>query len=173
MADIFDIQKRREIMQAIRSKDTRPEWLVRRCLHGHGFRYRLHDRRLPGRPDLVLRKYGLVILVQGCFWHGHEPCRIAKLPKSNRAWWDEKIRRNRERDQRNIFLLESLGWKVWTVYECELRTIPDRAQTLGRLLRFLYTQETASYPRYPDSTARYELVEEELPTYEKKPTVPK
>lgn len=109
MADIFDKQKRREIMQAIRSKDTRPEWLVRRCLHGHGFRYRLHDGRLPGRPDLVLRKYGLAILVQGCFWHGHEPCKIAKLPKSNRAWWEEKIQRNRDRDLRTIFLLEALG----------------------------------------------------------------
>ena len=171
MADIFDRQKRREIMQAIRSKDTRPEWLVRRCLHGHGFRYRLHDRRLPGRPDLVLPKYGLVILVQGCFWHGHEPCRIAKLPKSNRDWWEEKIQRNRDRDERTIFLLETLGWKVWTIYECELRTLPDRAQTLGRLLRFLHTQNSVSYPRYLDTTARYELVEEELPTYAKEPII--
>ncbi len=173
MADIFDKQKRREIMQAIRSKDTRPEWLVRRCLHSHGFRYRLHDRRLPGRPDLVLRKYGTVVLVQGCFWHGHEPCKIAKLPKSNRMWWQEKIQQNRERDLRNIFLLETLGWNVWILYECELRTIPDRAQTLGRLLRFLHTKQIDTYRGYPDSTARYELVEEELPTYGKEPIVSK
>jgi DNA mismatch endonuclease (patch repair protein) len=171
MADIFDRQKRREIMQAIRSKDTRPEWLVRRCLHGHGFRYRLHDRRLPGRPDLVLRKYGLVILVQGCFWHGHDPCKIAKLPKSNRTWWEKKIQQNRERDQRTVFLLETLGWKVWSIYECELRTLPDRAQTLGRLLRFLYTHPTPTQPGYPDSTVRYGLVEEELCIYEKEPII--
>ena len=155
-------------MQAIRSKDTQPEWLVRRCLHSHGFRYRLHDRRLPGRPDLVLRKYGTVILVQGCFWHGHDPCKIAKLPKSNRTWWQDKISRNRERDQRNIFLLEKLGWRVWTVYECELRTVTDRAQTLGRLLRFLHIQNKISYVPDWDSTARYDLVEEELPTYGQK-----
>lgn len=172
MADIFDRQKRREIMQAIRSKDTRPEWLVRRCLHGHGFRYRLHDSRLPGRPDLVLRKYELVILVQGCFWHGHEPCRIARLPKSNREWWKEKIQRNRERDERTVFLLETLGWTVWIIYECELRILSDRAQTLGRLLRFLHTRPQSTSPGYPDSTARYDVVEEELPSYGKKPIVP-
>lgn len=167
MADIFDKAKRRKIMQAIRSKDTRPEWLVRRCLHSHGFRYRLHDPRLPGRPDLVLRKYGTVILVQGCFWHGHEPCKVAKLPKSNRTWWQDKINRNRERDQRNIFLLEMLGWRVWTVYECELRTVTDRAQTLGRLLHYLHTQNKAHYVPDWDSTARYDWAEDELPTYGK------
>lgn len=156
-------------MQAIRSKDTRPEWLVRKCLHGHGFRYRLHDRRLPGRPDLVLRKYGTVILIQGCFWHGHEPCKVAKLPKTNRSWWQDKINRNRERDQRNVFLLEELGWRVWIIYECELRTVADRAQTLGRLLRFLHVQNKASFASDWDSAVRYELVEEELTTYGKTP----
>jgi DNA mismatch endonuclease, patch repair protein len=162
VTDIFDKAKRREIMQAIRSKDTRPEWLVRRCLHSHGFRYRLHDRRLPGRPDLVLRKYGVVILVQGCFWHGHDPCKVAKLPKSNRTWWKNKINRNRERDQRNVFLLEKLGWQVWIVYECELRTVSDRTQTLGRLLRFLHHQYKITYAPDGEPTSRYDLVEEEL-----------
>lgn len=152
-------------MQAVRSKDTRPEWIVRKCLHSHGFRYRLHDRRLPGRPDLVLRKYGLVLLVQGCFWHGHEACRLAHIPKTNRDWWTTKIRANRKRDQRNIFLLEKLGWTVWIVYECELGTLAGRAQTLGRLLRFLYARKRELLPAEAESVSRYGLVEEELPPY--------
>ncbi len=152
-------------MQAIRSKDTKPEWIVRKCLHGHGFRYRLHDRKLPGRPDLVLKKYGAVVFIQGCFWHGHTPCRISKLPKSNRNFWEEKIKANRDRDQRNIFLLEKLGWKIWTIYECELRTATDRAQTLGRLLRFLYSRDKAEYKLTFEAPERYEMVAEELPDY--------
>ncbi len=163
--DIFSKQKRREIMQAIRSKGTKPEWIVRRCLHGHGFRYRLHDRRLPGSPDIVLKKYGTVVFVQGCFWHGHEPCKIGRLPKSNRDFWEEKISTNRRRDQRNVFLLEKLGWKVWTIYECELRTATDRAQTLGRLLRFLLGKDKAEYTVAEEVAERYEMVAEELPEY--------
>ncbi len=152
-------------MQAVRSKDTQPEWIVRKCLHSHGFRYRLHDRRLPGRPDLVLRKYGIVILVQGCFWHGHESCRLAHIPKTNRDWWTTKIRANRKRDQRNLFLLEKLGWTVWTIYECELKTLTDRSQALGRLLRYLYGRKREMAPVEVESTSRYGMVEEELPTY--------
>ncbi len=165
MMDIFDKQKRREIMQAIRSKDTKPEWVVRKCLHSHGFRYRLHDRKLPGRPDIVLKKYGTVVFVQGCFWHGHTPCKISKLPKTNRTFWEEKITTNILRDQRNIFLLERLGWVVWIIYECELRTNSGRSQTLGRLLRFLHVREKVTYGIPLDSFERYEMVAEELPTY--------
>lgn len=165
MADLFDRQKRREIMQSIRSKDTKPEWIVRKCLHAHGFRYRLHVKSLPGRPDLVLRRYGTVVLVQGCFWHGHTPCRIARLPKSNRAWWEAKIKANKERDQRTCFLLEKLGWTVWIIYECELRTATDRAQTLGRLLRFLHGRNAAAYSMASEAMPRYDLVEEELGAY--------
>lgn len=163
--DIFDKQKRREIMQAIRSKDTKPEWIVRKCLHGHGFRYRLHDRKLPGRPDVVLKKYGTVVLVQGCFWHGHAPCKLSRVPKSNREFWEEKIALNRNRDQRNVFLLERLGWEVWPIYECELRTATDRAQTLGRLLRFLHGRDKAEYAMTEEVAERYEMVAEELPGY--------
>ncbi len=152
-------------MQAIRSKDTKPEWIVRKCLYVHSFRYRLHDRKLPGRPDLVLKKYGTVVFVQGCFWHGHEPCGIGKMPKSNCAFWEEKITANRQRDQRNVFLLEKLGWKVWTIHECELRTATDRAQTLGRLLRFLHGREKAEYATIEEVAERYEMVAEELPGY--------
>ena len=154
-------------MQVIRSKDTKPEWTVRRCLHRHGFRYRLHDRKLPGRPDIVLKKYGLVVFVHGCFWHGHETCRISKLPKSNRAFWLEKITANQKRDSRNVFLLEKLGWKVWKIYECELRTAAGRAQSLGRLLCFLHQRHKAEYGTAAEAPERYEAVAEELPNYGK------
>jgi DNA mismatch endonuclease, patch repair protein len=162
MADIFDKAKRRRIMQAIRSRDTRPEWIVRRCLHALGFRYRLHDRRLPGRPDLVLPRYGTVVLVQGCFWHGHAPCRLARLPKTNTDWWAAKIKANQERDERTVFLLEKLGWTVWILYECELRTATDRARTMGRLLRFLYSRRSVGSAYEYDKVVRYDMVAEEI-----------
>lgn len=152
-------------MQSIRSKDTKPEWIVRKCLHAHGFRYRLHVKSLPGCPDLVLRRYATVVLVQGCFWHGHTPCRIARLPKSNQSWWEAKIKANQERDHRTFFLLKKLGWTVWIIHECELRTATDRAQTLGRLIHFLHGRNATTYPVPQEATTRYEFVEEELIAY--------
>lgn len=108
-------------MSSIRGKNTRPEILVRRGLHARGFRFRLQDRRLPGRPDIVLPKYGVAIMVNGCFWHGHKGCRYATRPKSNAEFWDAKIARNRHRDEVTAAHLEALGWTVITVWECELR----------------------------------------------------
>jgi DNA mismatch endonuclease (patch repair protein) len=108
-------------MSSIRGKDTKPEILVRKGLHARGFRFRLQDRRLPGRPDLVLPRYGVAVMVNGCFWHGHQGCRYATRPKSNIEFWAEKISRNRHRDQVTEAHLEALGWKVITVWECELR----------------------------------------------------
>ena len=108
-------------MSRIRGKNTKPEILVRKGLHARGFRFRLQDRRLPGRPDLVLPKYGVAIMVNGCFWHGHKGCRYATRPKSNVEFWDAKIARNRHRDEVTTAHLEALGWTVITVWECELR----------------------------------------------------
>ncbi|MBO5808891.1 MAG: DNA mismatch endonuclease Vsr [Bacteroidales bacterium] len=108
-------------MSRIRSKDTKPEILVRKGLHARGFRFRLQDRRLPGRPDIVLPKWGVVIMVNGCFWHGHKGCRYASRPKSNIEYWLPKIERNIHRDEVTSAHLEALGWKVLTVWECELR----------------------------------------------------
>ena len=108
-------------MSRIRSKDTKPEILVRKGLHARGFRFRLQDRRLPGRPDIVLPKWGVVIMVNGCFWHGHKGCRYASRPKSNTEYWLPKIERNIHRDEVTSAHLEALGWKVLTVWECELR----------------------------------------------------
>ena len=133
--DIKSKEERSRNMSAIRSGDTKPEMLVRRYLHARGFRYGLHNRKLPGSPDIVLRKYKTVIFINGCFWHGHEGCKYYRLPKSNIEFWQAKITRNKERDAFDVSVLEAKGWKVLTVWECELRTIAQREDTLTRLVQ--------------------------------------
>jgi DNA mismatch endonuclease (patch repair protein) len=107
-------------MARIRSKNTKPEMAVRSLVHRLGYRFRLHRKDLPGCPDIVLPKYRKIILVQGCFWHGHD-CKLASKPKSNQHYWNAKILSNRKRDERNIALLRELGWKVLELWECEIR----------------------------------------------------
>lgn len=121
MSDILTPRQRHTCMSRIRGKNTKPEILVRKGLHARGFRFRLQDRRLPGRPDIVLAKYGVTIMVNGCFWHGHKGCRYASRPKSNMEFWEAKIARNRHRDEVTSAHLEALGWTVITIWECELR----------------------------------------------------
>lgn len=111
-------------MAGIRGKDTKPEMVVRRGLHRAGFRFRLHDRRLPGKPDLVLPKYGAVILVHGCFWHGHD-CALFKWPKTRVEFWREKIGRNRLRDEDTRARLLEAGWRLLEIWECALKG-PER-----------------------------------------------
>lgn len=108
-------------MGRIRSKDTKPEMLVRRFLHKHGYRYLIHDNRLPGKPDIVLPKYRTVIFVNGCFWHGHTGCRFSILPKTREDWWKNKIDKTRESDLSNIDKLIHDGWNVINVFECDLK----------------------------------------------------
>ncbi len=120
-------------MQRIRSKNSKPEMQVRRFLHANGFRFRLHNRNLPGTPDIVLRKYQTAILVHGCFWHQHENCRYATTPRSNTKYWVEKFRVNKERDRRNVEELSNLGFDVIVIWECELKS----ASTLSNLLKML------------------------------------
>lgn len=120
MADVVDVETRKRMMSGIRGKDTKPEWLIRRGLHGSGFRYRLHDRTLPGKPDLVLPRYRAVVFVHGCFWHGHD-CPLFKWPKSRDEFWRTKIEGNRERDIRSEALLATDGWRIAVVWECALR----------------------------------------------------
>ena len=125
-------------MSRIRGKDTKPEILVRKGLHVRGFRFRLQDRNLPGRPDIVLPKYGVAIMVNGCFWHGHKGCRYATKPKSNVEFWEAKIARNKHRDEVTAAHLEALGWTVIVVWECELRgkeKAEARIQTLAEEIR--------------------------------------
>jgi DNA mismatch endonuclease (patch repair protein) len=108
-------------MRAIKAKDTTPELLVRKNLFKRGFRYRLHKQGLPGKPDIVLPKYKLVIFVNGCFWHGHD-CSLFKLPKTNTAFWKEKINKTKERDHNSYYLLRKHGWKVFVIWECVTKT---------------------------------------------------
>lgn len=119
MSDIYDSQQRSALMSAIRTQNTKPEMIVRSILHRIGYRFRLHRKDLPGRPDIVLPKYRTVIFVNGCFWHQHKGCKKARRPKSNREFWDAKLDANIRRDMRNQSDLEELGWRVLVVWECE------------------------------------------------------
>ena len=111
------------MMSRIGSKDTKPELVVRRGLHAQGFRYRLHNRELPGKPDIVFFRYRAVIFVHGCFWHAHENCKFFTLPKSNAAFWQEKLYSNRDRDQISIRRFKERGWRVMIVWECATRKL--------------------------------------------------
>jgi len=159
-------QQRHANMAAIRSKDTKPEMIVRRGLWQRGFRYRLNHKRLPGHPDLVLRKYRTCIFVNGCFWHGHgatlnekgeminEKC-CSKIPKTNSEFWVAKIRRNQERDTRVQHELAAMGWHSITIWECELKP-SKREETLDAIaftLNHIWLQD--------HSVKRYEIPEEE------------
>lgn len=127
--DIWSKKKRSAVMAKIRSKDTKPEWIVRRYLFSRGYRYRKNVKGLPGTPDIVLRKYGIVIFIHGCFWHGHEV--DGHIPKNNREFWRKKIERNRRRDERNKEELKKLGWRVMTVWECQLKPAVRQQTLLG------------------------------------------
>ena len=121
MADVHSPETRSYNMSQIHGKNTMPEEIVRKHLFSQGFRYRKNDKRLPGKPDIVLPKYYSVIFVNGCFWHCHDGCRYFILPKSNTEFWDKKLRENVQRDERDFEKLSILGWKVLVVWECELR----------------------------------------------------
>lgn len=121
MADNHSAEVRSYNMSRIKSKDTKPEIIVRKYLFSKGLRYRIHDKKLPGKPDIVLPKYKTVIFVQGCFWHNHEGCSRAVIPKSRVEYWLPKIERNKTRDIENADKLTATGWKVLTIFECELK----------------------------------------------------
>lgn len=133
MADIKTKEARSYNMSRIRGKNTRPEEMVRKYLFSHGFRYRKNDPKLPGSPDIVLPKYRTVIFVNGCFWHGHEGCKYFVWPKNNADFWKQKIQCNIERDARKIHELQTKGWKVLVVWECELKS-KKRDSTLSTLV---------------------------------------
>lgn len=140
MADVHTAEWRSYNMSRIPGTNTKPEWLVRRYLHAQGLRYRLHGRSpagvkpgkptqkgkyyLPGKPDIVLAKYKTVIFIHGCFWHGHENCKYYRPPQTRTEFWQQKIARNQHRDQQAVAALEAAGWKVLTIWECDLK--PDK-----------------------------------------------
>jgi len=130
--DNHDKETRSYNMSRIRSTGTKPEEIVRKYLFSKGFRYRKNDKRYPGKPDIVLPKFKTVIFVNGCFWHGHQNCRYFVMPKSNIEYWQNKISRNIKRDKENDESLTDSGWRVLTVWECQLKK-PVREQTLSKL----------------------------------------
>ena len=153
--DSHTTQQRHANMAAIHGKDTKPEMVVRRWLWGHGFRYRLNHPRLPGKPDIVMRKYRTCIFVNGCFWHGHEGCRYYTIPKTNTEFWVNKVKRNKERDLNVQHELAAMGWHSITIWECELKT-KVREKTLESLaftLNKIFLQDR--------TIKRYEIPEEE------------
>lgn len=119
--DILTLEQRSEAMSRIRGRNTKPEMLVRRSAHALGYRFRLHRKDLPGSPDLVFPSRKIALFVHGCFWHRHEDCRIAYMPKSNETFWQDKFARNVERDRKAMCALEALGWTPMVVWECQTR----------------------------------------------------
>lgn len=135
MVDRVAPEVRSRVMASIRARDTQPELIVRRHLHGLGFRYRLSPRDLPGKPDLVLPKHGVVIFVHGCFWHGHAGCRFATVPATRTEFWKDKIAANRARDRLKDAELRAMHWRIAVVWECALKS--DRDTVLRRLVEFI------------------------------------
>lgn len=134
MVDHVDPAKRSLIMAAVHSKDTKPEMVVRKIVHGLGYRYRLHSEKLPGRPDLVFPGKRKVVFVHGCFWHRHPECRYASTPKTRTDFWEAKFRANVARDERIKLELERMGWAVKTVWQCELKDPETLAERLDEFL---------------------------------------
>lgn len=140
MIDIVDPATRSRMMSGIKGQNTRPEMIVRKRLHREGFRFRLHRKDLPGKPDIVLPRYRSVIFVHGCFWHGHD-CPYFKMPKTRTNFWEEKISTNRRRDTKNITSLRAGGWQVLVIWECEIR---DGVDWVDRIIRQLKWQDAES-----------------------------
>ena len=133
MTDIKTTEQRSRNMAAIKGKDTKPEMIVRKYLFSRGLRFRVNNRKLPGSPDIVLKKYKTVVFVDGCFWHGHEGCKYFRLPKSNVDLWRHKIAMNIARDYVNNVDLKLAGWRVIRIWECDIRTKAKREETLQQL----------------------------------------
>lgn len=133
MIDKHSQHTRSNNMSRVKSKNTQPELLVRRFLFSKGLKYRLYDKNLPGKPDIVLPKYNTIIFIHGCFWHGHENCKLSELPKTRTEFWFTKIQNNKIRDERNINQLKKIGWNVLIIYSCELKK-DKRDITLSNVL---------------------------------------
>lgn len=139
--DNLSKKERSAHMAKIKGKNTYPEMIVRKFLFSKGFRYRIHDSKYPGSPDIILPKYRTVIFVHGCFWHGHKNCRASRLPTTNIEYWQEKFQQNVARDRRKIKLLEKDGWNVIVIWECSIKNIKRRKLELENLLKTLKVSE--------------------------------
>ena len=143
MADVHDADTRSYNMSCVKSKNTKPEIWVRKYLFACGFRYRINVKKLPGTPDIVLPKYKTAIFVNGCFWHGHKNCRYFVIPKTRTEWWLDKINRNIDRDQANILALKKSGWRVITIWECQLKPAirDDTLLNLSKIILIKFSTE--------------------------------
>ena len=144
LADLFTAKQRSAIMAQVKSGNTTPEMTVRSLLHQMGFRFRLHDRALPGRPDIVLARYRTVVFVNGCFWHGHKGCPRAARPTSNLSYWNRKLDRNISRDETNRQRLRALGWRILVLWECEISR--KKPSVTDRLARFMGRKPSSRKP---------------------------
>lgn len=135
MADVMTPEQRSRCMAAVKGKDTKPEMMVRKFLFSKGLRYRVNNRKFPGSPDIVLKKYKTIVFIDGCFWHGHEGCKYYRLPKTNEEFWSHKINASIARDNANTKNLKLAGWRVIRIWECEIKTKAQREETLEALYR--------------------------------------
>lgn len=136
--DVHTQKQRSFNMSQIKGKNTKPELIVRKFLHAKGYRFRLHTKKLPGKPDIVLPKFKTVIFVNGCFWHGHEECKYFVVPKTRTEWWLSKINRNKQLDSENTIKLKAEGWKIIVIFECELKN-GKAEKTLNKLVKRIET----------------------------------
>lgn len=150
MVDVVDRQTRSRMMSGIRGKNTKPELVIRKALHAAGFRFRLHRKGLPGSPDIVLPKFRAVILINGCFWHGHD-CHLFKWPKTRPEFWREKIEGNIARDLRNQAGLKKLGWRRCILWECEVKGVEEvrRMEVIARIMDWLVSESDEIHIPHP------------------------
>lgn len=146
MTDVHDSKTRSYNMSQIKSKNTKPEIFVRKYLHSKGLRFRLHNNKLPGKPDLTLPKYHAAIFVNGCFWHGHHGCKYFTLPETRTEWWKDKIEETRKRDQSAKSLLKEKGWRVFVIWECDLKQ-DKRNITMSNIYNTLITTGEIEYAK--------------------------
>lgn len=154
MADIVDPETRSRMMAGIRNGNTKPEMALRRALHARGLRFRLHDRKLPGRPDIVLPRFRAVIFVHGCFWHRHEGCRFASTPKTRADFWQTKFVANFQRDVHNVKDLLRVGWRVLIIWECALKKPEKIAQTIESATRWLDNETRSGATEIPENVLK-------------------
>ena len=168
--DRMTVEERSRLMSRIRGRDTKPEVYVRQRIFSAGWRYRVCDRRLPGRPDIVLRKWHTVIFVHGCFWHGHD-CGAFRLPSTNTQFWRDKVTRNRTRDAAVATALQHMGFNVITIWECQLKPAARRAtlESLLVTLSHIVIEQTSSLPAHESEVPAVMAAEDEVP-YDKEPT---
>lgn len=164
MTDVMTPEQRHKCMAAVKSKNTKPEIIVRKFLFSKGLRYRLHKRSLPGQPDIVLPKYKVVVFVDGCLWHGHAGCKNFRIPKSNVEFWKNKIIRNLNRDKLNVERLSLSGWRIIRIWECDIKNISKRKTTLENLYQDIINPHEPDH--YNLNEESWTQVAEDLSTYD-------